>query len=275
MKRHIVPAISFWLLLTIFYSCQYEENIFPDQQPTAGTNVHKVTFDGITVRDTVIFRYQKGKIESVNWCTSLISDPGCVAGYSETRLYNSIGKLDSVGGKWNVSYRYENGLRKSIVAFLNGAHYSTTTFLQYEGIYPKTIKVEFATSDALYVDLTFNSSGDVIRKTIKKDNNILLEDATVTYMNIDNPLYGIMETPSYAALFFGFDDFIFYHTRHFPQTVTTLYTADNPVAPKRSVINYQTTLNVSGHVISAAAFNVTEGQQINAHNIVFAYNYNK
>ena len=174
-------------------------------------------------------------------------------------------------GRWQVSYEYQNGLRKSIVASYNNRHYSTTTFLDYTESRPSRIKVENEVSELRYVDLTFNDSGDLIRKKISDENEVLLEEVNITYADLENPLQAVLETPSYAVVVFGFDDFVFYFSKHFPARVDIAYSQQNPVAPKSFVIDYETTLNESGKVVSANAFRVSPGQHINAHSIQIDY----
>lgn len=234
--------------------------------------VKKVILDGITVQDSLTLHYESGKIASIDWCSFMPGDSeGCLVGYSELRHYNNSGKLDSVSGRWNLSCVYENGLRKKLIAFKDSQHYSTTTFMEYSGTYPTKIKVEFAKAGVQYVDLVFNSSGDVTRKTVKNEQGVLQEDTQVEYTSIQNPLQGVVETPSYAVLFFGFDDFVFYFSKHVPETVVTHYTSDIPVFPKDITISYIPKLNDSGLLVSANAFRTIDGKQYNTHNIHVAY----
>ena len=268
LKKCIAPVI---LLLSLLCSCAYEENIFQEPKGTSD-KVTKVTFDGITIQDTLVFNYEADKITSVNWCTFMAgASAGCLVGYSEIRRYNDIGKLDSVGGRWHVSYVYENGLRKKTTAFLNNQFHSTTTFLEYAGIYPSKIKVEFPNGEVNVVDLTFNASGDLIRKSIKNGNDVLLEDVLVEYTNIENPLHGMIETPAYAVLFFGFDDFVFYHSKHVPETIVTDYTHENPVYPKNQTIHYNSVLNALGNLVSAKAFRTIDDRRYDMHSIFISY----
>lgn len=269
LKKRIASVI---LLLIILSSCAYEENIFQESPSGASDKVTKVTLDGITVQDTLIFNYEEDKIASVNWCTYMAgASAGCLVGYSEIRRYNNIGKLDSVGGRWHVSYVYENGLRKKMTAFFDNQYHSTTTFLEYTGIYPSKIKVEFASAEVKIVDLTFNASGDLTRKSIKNDNGVLLEDVSVEYTNIENPLHGMIETPAYAVLFFGFDDFVFYHSKHVPETIITDYTHENPVYPKNITIHYSPVVNASGNLVSAKAFRAVDDRRYDMHSIFISY----
>lgn len=235
-----------------------------------GDKARKVTLDGLSVQDTLNFYYEEEKVIKVDWCTHMGGDASCLVGYSELRYYNDSGKLDSLSGRWNVSYEYENDLLKKIVAYAdsNGTsrYYSTTSFLEYAGTDPVKLKVEFATSEVQYVDLTFNASGDLTHKTIKNGQGLLLEDVQIQYTNIKNPLIKRIETPAFSVLFFGFDGLAFYYSRHVPETVTSTY-SNSPVVPKNLLIKYEHEVDGSGKLVYARAFR----DEINVHNISVAY----
>ncbi|WP_276371707.1 hypothetical protein [Chryseolinea sp. H1M3-3] len=230
--------------------------------------VRKVTLDGIGVQDSLSFYYDNGKISTVNWCTHIkgaSSTDGCTVGYSELRSYNDVGHLSSISGRWDLSYIYENGLRKKILTYHDDQYFSTTTFLEYAGTYPKRLNVEEKETTA-DVELTFNTDGNLIRQTIKKQGT-LLADFQIEYTSIINPLYKKMEALSYAVEFSGFNNFVFYYSQHLPATITNAA----PTQPGHPVlishIQYNYTVDNSGRFISGKAFS----KQNNVHNIIISY----
>ncbi len=231
--------------------------------------VRKVTLDGISVQDTLNFYYSNGKISTVNWCTHIegaSSTDDCLVGYSELRNYNDAGQLTSVSGRWDLSYDYQNGFRKKMIAYHDDKYFSTTTFLEYSGTYPKRLKVEEKES-VLDVDLTFNADGDLIREIIKDHQGVLLADFKIEYTSIVNPLYKKMETLSYAVEFFGFNNFVFYYSQHLPVTITNAAPAQPGHPVLISHIQYKYTLDSAGRLISGRAFSPHN----NVHNILISY----
>jgi hypothetical protein len=269
MKRIFTLLLPVMLLLV--FSCSNKENISPIN--TKAT-IAKVTLDGIGVRDTLTFNYKEGRVTNVNWCTYVQgASAGCLTGYLELRHYNDSGELDSISGRWHIFYFYEMGLRKKIIAYYDNQYYSTTN-LEYTGTYPTLIKVHFAASDpndVNNVELKFDSSGDLTRKTIKNSQGVLIMDSQIQYSTIENPLQGIWETISFAVEFFDFDDFVFHYSKHVPLTIT------NPVAvlPGNPVLQHSITYkykqDASGRLISASAF-ITNHEDVNVHNILIEYN---
>lgn len=271
MKTHLLFVIPFAVLNFIF-SCD-EENYDLEDDDVVGDHVTKITLDGISAQDSLTFHYNDNKITSVDWCTTL--DPksnDCLVGYSETRTYDELGKLDSVGGKWQLSYDYEGGLRKSIIAVNDDEYYSTTTFTDYSGGYPVNLRVEFADGIKRNIHLTFNTNGDLERKLITNADGVLLEEVRIEYSMIENPLKGMIETPAYAVLFFGFDDFAFYFSNHVPVKVITEFTNETPVYPKNFTVDYHLMVDNSGKLVSANASRTTNVQTYDLHKILITYN---
>ena len=265
--RQSVLFLCFSIFL--YDSCQQEEEL--SSMVVENVPVEKVSnviLDGIGVQDTLKFQYDREKVSNVQWCTQLSNV--CVTGDSELRFYDAGGQLDSINGRWQISYSYKNHLRKKIIAFKDGAYYSTTTFLKFSGTYPTRIKVEFATSEVRYVDLEFDASGDLVHKTVKDNRGLVLENIQISYSAIENPLRSLMETPSYAVLFFGFDDFIFYYSNHVPETIINSSTSipGYNYNPHR-IIRYELELDDSGRLHLAQAF--IEEFDINIHNVVIRY----
>jgi len=270
MKR-TTTLLPILLILVLCYGCHNDENISPNK--TKAT-IAKVTLDGVGVRDTLTFNYKEGKIANVNWCTYVQgASNGCLVGYSEVRHYSNSGELDSISGRWHIFYSYENGLRKKIIAYYDNQYYSTTN-LEYSGTHPTMIKVHFASSDPndpTNIDLTFDSSGDLVRKTIKDGQGSLLVDSQIQYSTIENPLQGTLETVSIAVEYFDFDDFVFYYSKHVPETISNPVPAlpGNPVL--QHSIGYKYKQDASGRLISASAF-ITNHEDVNVHNIFIEYN---
>jgi hypothetical protein len=247
----------------LIFSCSENNSVAP-----ALAKVEKVALDGISAQDILTFQYKNGNVTSVDWCLYIGGlASGCVVGYSEIRHYNAAEKLDSISGRWNISYEYENGVRKKMIAYYNDAYYNTTTFMEYSGANPVKLHVVSPTSGIRYVYLDYNTSGDLTRKTIKDNQGVTLEDVQIQYAAIENPLHGLMETPSYAVEFFGFDTFAFYFSTHVPQIVTITRT-NSPVVPASETINYTYQQNDAGQLVSASAF---RDQTINLHNIAIVY----
>ena len=271
MKRIIASLLPFLLLLVFSYACRNEENVSPSK---AKATIAKVTLDGVGVRDTLTFNYKEGKIADVNWCTYVQgASNGCLVGYSEVRHYSNSGELDSISGRWHMFYFYENGLRKKIVAYYDNQYYSTTN-LEYAGTLPTMIKVNFASSypnNPANMELIFDSSGDLVRKTIKDGQGSLLVDSQIQYSTIENPLQGTLETVSFAVEYFDFDDFVFYYSKHVPATISNPV----PTAPGNPVLQHSITYKYKqdalGRLTSASAF-ITNHEDVNIHNIFIEYN---
>jgi hypothetical protein len=230
--------------------------------------LRKVILDGISVQDTLNFYYAQGKVADVEKCTRMANSTSCVVSYSEIRSYDAYGKLESINGKWNASYSYENDSLKKIVVYKDNLnveeYFCTTTFLKYVNGKPVKIKIDYGTS-VENIELTFDAKGDLIQKIVKNGQGLILESVQIEYGKIVNPLKRLIETPSYSVLFFGFDELAFYYSEHVPKNVTT--TSSAPTFPNTLVISYRYKLDVNGRLVLAEAYNGI----YNVHNISMVY----
>jgi hypothetical protein len=289
-KKKSLIVLLFTSAILLFIACEQEEGSVapvtrhlpvakskPYRAPVVNEptqpQVAKVTFSSgnEVVQDTLTYHSSAGRIDAVDWCTHLastdVNGPTCVSGYTEGRYYDVEGNLDSISGRWSGSYQYDDALRKSIVTWKDGNYYSTSSFLGYTHLYPNRIKVVFATSPALYIDLEVNSSGDLIHKTMTDASGALIEEIRVDYSLVENPLKGMMETTSYAVASFGFDHLIFYYSRHIPETVTINQGPASHSAPFNQVIRYKNQLDASGKLVSLNAFR----DQLSVHRLTVEY----
>jgi len=262
MKKRIFFR-SWVVLWGVLLSCHENDTL----NVTAGDHVlqtAKIVLDGIGVQDTLSLHYQAGKVASVDWCTQMYAQ--CITGYSELRQYDDAGNLASIDGRWRIVYEYQNGLRQKLTAYRDGQYYSTNTFLEYDGLHPKKVRVEQAAGEAEYVELEFDQNGDLVRKAVNDVHGNLLLDVRATYSPVKNALKGLMETPSYAVLFFGFDDFVFYYSEHIPEAVTIIDNNPN-VVPREQVIHYEIERDATNKLLAAKAYR----NGYNVHNIGIRY----
>src|SRR6478752_4661654 len=110
MKHSITVLLGLSVALFLFYSCQQEDRISPDQSKMIVNTyrVKQVVLDGIGVQDSLNFSYANGKVSSIDWCTHVSGNSECQNEYTEVRHFDDQGKLNEITGRWHVFYFFEN-----------------------------------------------------------------------------------------------------------------------------------------------------------------------
>jgi hypothetical protein len=201
---------------------------------------------------TIQFQYIQEKIQTIKWdfYESTFSYT-----YVEERFYSANDELDSIsgsrfnGGKWNLKYEYNNGLRHQVKSTRNSIT-TATTFTEYDGTMPVRVEnlysVYGATEGFSYASctaFTFNAAGNLTsqQNTCIPGHNDVVEERTTLYSTELNPLRNLIETPL-PQIFEFYDDLAFYFSTHLPVSAEANYPFLNPVH-NRTTFEYEKDIN--------------------------------